>query len=208
MKRGRIALTLFLLFLFALAGCSDSDRPSDESVSSVEGQLSPWGDYSPIENRHIVLCRVIDQPKDGECELMESSAVTDENGKFAVSSVPAGTYFILYDSGLTDFDEALDRWGGEMLRFGDMEWLADLLGLDLRTEAVEFRVPEGISHSPHEGWLTQYCTLTLSVGNSPFIIAHDMVEAQEERELHCLIVDVTPGEAVSIDVQAAYYGKP
>ena len=153
------------------------------------------------------MCRIVDQPSDGRCELMPVAAVTDDQGNFVISYVQAGSYFILYDSGLTDFDEALDLWGGKILRFGEREWLSEFLGVDLDTEAVEFRVPEGISHSPHQDWLTHYCTLTLSVGNSPFIIAHDMEKAQETRDLRCLIVEVIPGEPFAIEIQAAYYGE-
>jgi hypothetical protein len=137
---------------------------------------------------------------------METAAETDKTGAFNISGAVEGSYFVLYDSGLSDFQEALEKWGGETLVFGDMDWLSEFLGVDVRSEPVEFRVPEGISHSPHEGWLTHYCTFTLSVGNSPFIIAHDMDRAQEERDIQCLIVDVTPGELKSITVQAAYFG--
>lgn len=138
---------------------------------------------------------------------MKTATNTDDEGHFTISGLPTGTYFILYDSGLSEFDEAMDRWGGEVLRFGDMDWLSEFLDVDLKTEPVEFRVPEGISRSPHEGWLTHYCTLTLSIGDSPFIVAHDIELAQTERELRCLKVDVTPGKPVFIEVQAAYFGE-
>ena len=197
---------ILLVLLYLLAACSDVDSLEDTVIPLVEGQLTAWGENSPVENRHVVLCRIVDLPSDGICELMPSAAITDDQGKFALSSVPVGSHFILYDSGLTDFDQALDLWGGETLRFGDMDWLSEFLGIDLNTEPVEFRVPEGISHSPHEGWLTRYCTLTLSVGNSPFIIAHDMEKAQDTRDLSCLIVEVAPGIPVALEIQAAYFG--
>jgi hypothetical protein len=207
MVRRYIAYSHLFVLLFLVAACSSPDDPEDTPSTSVEGQLTAWGEKSHVDNRHIVLCRIEDKPSDGRCELMPTAAVTDDQGNFAISYVPAGSYFILYDSGLTDFDEALDLWGGEMLRFGDMDWLSEFLGVDLQTEPVEFRVPEGISHSPHQGWLTHYCTLTLSVGNSPFIIAHDMEKAQESRDLRCLIAEVTPGEQIALEIQAAYYGE-
>lgn len=202
-----IATSHLFILLFLLAACSSPKDSEDTPSQPVEGRLTAWGEKSFVDNRHVVLCRIVDQPSDGRCELMVVAAVTDDQGNFVISYVQAGSYFILYDSGLTDFDEALDLWGGKMLRFGEREWLSEFLGVDLDTEAVEFRVPEGISHSPHQGWLTHYCTLTLSVGNSPFIIAHDMEKAQETRELRCLIVEVIPGEPVAIEIQAAYYGE-
>jgi hypothetical protein len=205
MRKSR-ALVQILFLTLALVACSAIEQPTDVPAHFVEGQLIPWGSNSPVAERHVVLCRINGQPSDGECELMESAAVTDEQGFFSASAVQPGTYFILYDSGLMDFDEAMDLWRGKTLRFGDIEWLSEFLGVDLHTEPVEFRVPEGISHSPHEGWLKRYCTLTLSVGNSPFIIAHDIEHAQSARDLRCLTVEITPGKPVSLEVQAAYYG--
>ena len=175
-------------------------------MTPVKGTLIPWGKGSPVEDRHVTLCRLQDEPEGGLCELMPSAAITDSVGRFELPSVPTGKYFILYDSGLEDFDQAMKEWGGKTLSFGDTDWLSDFLGVDLAAEPVEFRVPEDISHSPHEGWLNHYCTLTLSVGRSPFIIAHDMELAQESRLLSCLIVDVSPGATVDVEIQAAYYG--
>ena len=72
---------------------------------------------------------------------------------------------------------------------------------------LESLIREGmIELLPHEGWLTHYCTLTLSVGSSPFIIAHDMERAQQERELRCLVVEVSQEGPASIEIQAAYFG--
>jgi hypothetical protein len=204
--QGNVGLIILLILVFGVvSGCGVSDEPT--AVPQIEGMLVPWGTDSHIEGRHIVLCRLLGAPQDGECELMETAAISDDHGAFYLSGVSQGSYFVLYDSGLSDFNEALDEWGGETLVFADLDWLSGFLGIDLRIEPVEFRVPDGISHSPHEGWLTQYCTLTLSVGDSPFVIAHDMDRAQAEQELRCLIVDVTPGELQDITVQAAYFGE-
>ena len=197
-------IIILILVIAFVVGCGENEEPT--AIPQVQGILVPWGTDSPVEGRNIVLCQLLVPPQDGECVLMETAAETDKTGAFNISAVTEGSYFVLYDSGLSDFQEALEKWGGETLLFRDMDWLSEFLGVDVRSEPVEFRVPEGISHSPHEGWLTHYCTLTLSVGNSPFIIAHDMDNAQEEQDLQCLIVDVTPGELESITVQAAYFG--
>lgn len=185
-------------------GCGENAVPT--AIPQIQGMLVPWGTNSPVGGRYVVLCQLSGPPQDGECLLMETAAETDYTGAFNISGVNEGSYFVLYDSGLSDFQKALEEWGGETLTFADMDWLSEFLDLDLRTDPVELRVPEGISHSPHEGWLTHYCTLTLLVGNSPFIVAHDMDWAQEERDLQCLIVDVRLGEREDITVQAAYFG--
>jgi hypothetical protein len=204
MHRRFILITSLILVVGLLVGCRERDEPT--AIPQIQGMLVPWGTDSPVEGRHIVLCHLLGLPQDGQCVLRETATQTDDTGSFIVSGAAEGSYFVLYDSGLSDFQEALDKWGGETLVFAEMDWLAEFLEIDLRTEPVEFRVPEGISRSPHEGWLTHYCTLTLSVGNSPFIIAHDMDKAQQEQELQCLIVDVTPGVLQSIKIQAAYFG--
>ncbi|MGB3715716.1 MAG: hypothetical protein WA996_14905 [Candidatus Promineifilaceae bacterium] len=205
MRRRFGFIAILLLVIGIVAGCGESEEPT--AIPQIQGKLIPWGTDSPAGGRYIVLCKLLGPAQDGECVLTETAAETDSTGAFSLSGATEGSYFVLYDSGLSDFQEALEKWGGETLDFSDMDWLSEFLGVDLRTEPVEFRVPEGISHSPHEGWLTQYCTLTLSFGNSPFIIAHDMEKAQEDRELQCLVVDVTPGELEAIKVQAAYFGE-
>jgi hypothetical protein len=65
---------------------------------------------------------------------MTRSVETDALGRIELSDMPEGTYFALYDSGLSDFDQAMDRWRGETLRFGDRECLSDFLGIDLDNE--------------------------------------------------------------------------
>jgi len=203
-----IFLALVISGVLPVACLASLSAPEAHSPEvSVLGVLRPWTAETPVADRRVTLCRSLGDPRDGRCTLMESSITTDRQGRFQIYDVPAGTYFLLYDSGLSDFDTALAKWGGKTLRFGDREWLSEFLGVDLSGDAFEYRVPEGISLSPHAGWLSTYCLLTLSVGESPFIIAHDMEQASHDRELHCALVNVLPGQPAKVDVQVLYFDE-
>jgi hypothetical protein len=212
--RSRVGLlVLIILLLLALpiilSSCGvDFPWKSAAAVSgSLEGTLHPWTESTPIAGRRIVLCLSQGDPRQGYCQLMERSVTSDAEGHFLIEDVPQGLYFVLYDSGLNDFDQALENWGGKILHFGDREWLAELLGVEPDQEWVIHRVPEGISPSPHQGWLSAYCGLTLLVGNSPFIIVHDMAYARDAHELHCQIVDIHPAETSHVDAYVVYFGE-
>jgi hypothetical protein len=198
---------LSVAFLLVLAACSVPNGRAETPIPDLKGSVIPWGSTSKSNARKIVLCKIVGEAIEGECVLMSRPSTTNHEGNFSVTGLSAGNYFILYDSGLEDFDRAMERWGGQTLYFGDADWIADFLGVDIRSEPVEFRVPNGISHSPHSGWLTQYCTLTLAVGNSPFIVAHDMKLAESERILRCHIIEFIPGQQQSIKLEVAYFGK-
>jgi hypothetical protein len=205
---GAFVFLLLIVLSVVLAACQAQAmiprRPAPSS--SVIGVLRPWTADTPVSGRHVLLCRSEGDPRDGVCTLLDQAVKTDHQGRFQLHDVPAGTYFVLYDSGLSDFDEAFAKWGGKTLHFGDEEWLTEFLGVDISQGGFEYRVPEEISFSPHAGWLSSYCLLTLLVGESPFIIAHDLESASQDRELHCAILDVLPGQTAKIDVEVLYFG--
>jgi hypothetical protein len=206
MKIRLASVTLLVVCLLLIGACSETTETTEIPIAELVGRVTPWGSKSHVEGRKIVLCQRTGEPTEGECVLSKTASTTDKAGDFTASEVQAGSYFLLYDSGLSDFDQAMDRWGGQTLRFNDPDWLSEFLGVDVNSEPVEFRVPEGISHSPHEGWLNHYCTITLSIGNSPFIVAHDMLLAESERDIRCQQVDITPGQVQTIVLQVAYFG--
>lgn len=210
MKRLSVTFVLALILLIIVQAACNSQLLASETPTatvSIIGVLRPWTSGTPIAARKVALCRSLGNPRDGLCDLLPKTAETDRQGRFQFYGVPEGMYFLLYDSGLSDFDEAMARWAGETLHFGDREWLSGFLGVDLSESEFEYRMPEGISLSPGADWLSTYCLLTLLVGESPFIIAHDLESASHERELHCAIIDVFPGQTTRVDVQVLYYGE-
>jgi len=203
---------LLLFVTFLLSACADvsfwKSAATPEPGGDVEGTVHAWVTGTPISGRHIVLCRSLADPREGNCDLMSQSTDTDFFGRFHFADVPQGTYFVLYDSGLSGFDAAMDRWGGETLHFGDRAWLSDLLGVDLENEDPAFRIPEGLDISPLDDWLRPYCLLTLLVGNSPFIIAHDLDQIQEEEHLSCELLVIVAEETVNVDIQIIQFDGP
>lgn len=181
--------------------------PTPEPGGTVQGTLHAWVDGAPIKDRHIVLCRSQGDPREGNCDLMNRAVDTDFFGRFEIADVPQGTYFVLYDSGLSDFNEALDRWGGETLHFGSLAWLSDFLGVDLENEEPTFRIPQGIEISPHDDWLRPYCVVTLLVGNSPFIIAHDLELVKTEEVVSCELLTVEVDTTVQVDLQVIQFER-
>lgn len=209
MKRLRVSVLLALTALsISLVACVSQLLPSATPTAAVSivGVLRPWTEGTPIAERHVALCRSQGDPRDGLCELMPDAVETDRQGRFHFADVPAGVYFLLYDSGLSDFDEAMAKWAGQTLHFGDPDWLSAFLGTDLTENEIQYRMPEGISLSPNVDWLSSYCLLTLLVGESPFIIAHDLQSASSDRELHCSIIQVLPGQTTHVDIQVLYFG--
>jgi hypothetical protein len=204
----RLAVTMWgAVFLGVfLRACTIPWQSAPVPVGHVVGTVEPWGAGTPIAGRHIVLCRAVGDPRQGQCLLMSRAAVTDEAGRFDLGEVPEGTYFLLYDSGLSDFDQAVERWGGQTLHFGQTEWFSEFLGVDLSQERPAFRLPDGLAVTPHEGWLQSYCTLTLLVGRSPFIIAHDIQRAAEKMELDCQVFNVVENVTRDLSVQVTYFG--
>jgi hypothetical protein len=198
------AATLSCL-LFTACDLQMPFKPMATAVPLLAGRLLPWSEGTVVEGRRVVLCRSLGDPREGICRLQKKAVTTDSQGQFQFFGLEEGTYFILYDSGLSDFELAMEHWGGQLLYFGDRVWLKEFLGVDLDQENLELHVPEGISFSPHGGWLSSYCALTLSVGRSPFIIAHDMEIAREEHRLRCLVPELVPGQTRWVEFQVASF---
>jgi len=201
-------LVLFVLTIF-LVGCFSPLMPpaTPDATASIVGVVKPWTEGTPIEGRQIALCRSQGDPRNGLCDLLPDTVETDRQGRFHFTNVPAGVYFLLYDSGLSDFDQAMAKWAGETLHFGDQGWLSAFLGAELDEDEIEYRMPEGVSLSPNVNWLSSYCLLTLLVGESPFVIAHDVESASHDRELHCAIVEVSPNQTTHVDIEVLYFGE-
>lgn len=186
------------LVLLVLVGCGPPPVPA------VSGTLGPWRDSTPIAGRRIVLCQVIEEGGGG-CVLMESAVTSDDQGRFEVYDVPPGEYFILYDSGLSDFDEAMERWGGQTFRWFDDEWLDEYFGLYVEGQWAELHIPEGVS--PGSDRIFAYCQFALLIGDSPFVLAHVLGQAfQDERILEPVMVEVTEGQTSQVEFQVVYFG--
>ncbi|HRQ21952.1 MAG TPA: hypothetical protein PLF42_00875 [Anaerolineales bacterium] len=193
-----ISLTLILLLLLA-CGVFTTPPPA------ISGQLDPWTEDTPIDGRNLALCQLDTTEGTCGCTLSNQAIATDDYGEFEVYDVPAGEYMFLYDSGLNDFAEALDKWGGTELRFCDPEW-ADEYFKNYAHGWAKFHTPKGVNIGNDK--IMAYAQFSLGLGNSPFIVAHVLGETYSDgRILQPIIVEVTEGSANNITIPIVYYGE-
>jgi len=166
-----------------LAGCG-LGQPS------ITGDIEKYGDY-PIADRKIALCQLPGGPEfeekltttPVECTLLETVAVSDQKGHFEFQDVPDGVYLVFYDSGLGDFDATMEKWAGKTLRIGDTEWLLNSFlqeenpQMHLFSELANLMAMQGMQKTQ------QYMVLHFIVGESPFILAHDVGKMMREYKM-------------------------
>lgn len=197
--------------LVLTAGCDDSSK------TSIVGQITAYGDH-PIADRRIALCQFsqgseveetpITTPM--ECTLLETVAVSSSEGRFAFEDVPPGLYLLLYDSGLGDFGAALQEWAGKNLRVGDTEWLlSTFLGNDqgdnqaevhIFSELANFMVIRGMEATG------QYMALHFMLGDSPFVLAHDVEKMMTEGQMSIAVAKAQK-EPPPLSFPALYFGR-
>jgi hypothetical protein len=137
---------------------------------------------------------------------MESAATTDQQGRFQIAAMPPGEYFVLYDSGLSDFEAALERWGGTTFRWFDEDWLDEYFGMYAGGGWAKFHQPQGVFMPPER--LRAYCQFALLLGSSPFVLAHKLGQTfQDERILEPITFEVTEGQANQIEFSVEYFGE-
>jgi hypothetical protein len=164
------------------------------SVPSVSGMLTPWREDIPIEGRQVVLCQIVGERQElpADCVLLESAVVSGEDGGFEVYDVPPGAYYVLYDSGRGDFNGGLERWGGQTFSWDDSEWQKELYWVEEPDDGMaQLLIPRGYEIDDNFDFLLSYFPATLMLGDSPFIVAHDIGQAVEDYVLELVVVDVT-----------------
>jgi hypothetical protein len=192
---------LMLIVLLLLIGCTPK-------TPSVTGTLSPWTASTPIAERKLVLCKApfddqaVDQPVG--CLLTETVAISNEEGVYNFYDIPEGTYFLIYDSGIGDFEATVKEWAGKTLEIGNSVWLSEFLDLESNTWARLY-LPAGFKMGMgYEEWNQEYVGLTLQFGPSPFVMAHDISKAVEERVVYYHLIDVVEGETFQADITVVY----
>lgn len=176
---------------------------------SIEGTLSPWDD-SAIVGRQLVLCQIIGDEHEMpiDCILMDDVVESDSLGRFQFGVTPPGYYLIIYDSGLSNFEEGIQRWGGKILELGDVGWLLleyPTIG-EIEEGHMDIHVPIG-APDRHLPWAVDYSMQVLLMGKSPFIVAHDVKNTFSDRELDLIIVEVTKGNTNQVEFQVPFFGE-
>jgi hypothetical protein len=137
---------------------------------------------------------------------MQSAAIADEQGRFQIAAMPPGEYLMLYNSGLSDFDAALERWGGTTFRWFDEDWLDEYFGMYAGGGWVKFHQPKGVSIPPER--LRAYCQFALLIGNSPFVLAHELGQSfQDERILEPIAFEVAKEQTSQLEFSVEYFGE-
>ena len=178
-----------------------SPSPTPERILSVSGTIGELSD------RMITLCKVIDGVNDlpAECVVHNESVTSQTGGAFEFYNVPAGTYFLLYDTGDLDaFSEGMQKWSGNILKLGDAEWLeTDYYPADVE---VTLMMPIGtpMSWMSKPQYLYSYNYLALH-GNGPFALAHNpklLDNGKIVKMIHPVVVVIEDGTPVEVKINA------
>ncbi|GAB4479003.1 MAG: hypothetical protein Kow00124_24080 [Anaerolineae bacterium] len=197
-----------LLAALLLAACTPAatlesiGEGTGEDISlTVQGTLIAHNDTPSAAGIAVALCRSVDGGAylPADCTLLPDKDISDAAGHFTFEDVEPGVYFVLYESGLADFDAALAAWGGRTLRPGDWAWVRDdLLGL-AAGEAVNLHVPLMPAISPPLD-RTEYGLHTLLLGESPFVLAHHIEAAGDRSLVRPVTVEVGAAGAAPLSV--------
>ncbi|MBN1120608.1 MAG: hypothetical protein JXJ17_05985 [Anaerolineae bacterium] len=199
------AILLILLFGVMFTACQPEEpvtitpSPTTEPVSTLIGQLQSADGQVDTANRPLILCRI--DPADGSCVLQAPMLFTNADGTFTAEALEAGRYTVIYASGLSDFQSAIQTWAGETLYPGDWPWLRDdFLALD---PAAPPAVPLPADlHGPDVRFdRAAYALDTLLIDQSPFIIAHTISVGEDGwTTVEPLVIDVPPGSLISASI--------
>ena len=176
---------------------------------SVSGMLTPWGEDIPIAGRQVVLCQIVGELQElpVDCVLQEAAVVSGEDGGFEFYDVPAGAYYVLYDSGRGDFDAGLERWGGQTLSWDDSEWQKELFWEEAPDDGMaQLLVPRGYELEDDFDFLLSYFPATLMLGDSPFIVAHDIEQVVEDHVLEFVVVDLAEELPIIVEFPVEKFG--
>ncbi len=202
----KVAYRLFFIpisLLLILAACG-------EKKPSVTGTVTQWADDTQVANRQLALCKAVSESTTPwmDCVLETSISSTDSDGHFEFYDLEPGVYYIFYESGLGDFDEAMDYWGGRTFSWLDDDWNDEYWNefVGFSGGWVELHVPEGMPEEliTNSEFRNAYLQYFLLYPPSPFFVAFDVEKSFDMQgffESH-IIVEVVEGETTDINIYA------
>ncbi len=177
--------------------------PTPAPPASISGSFEPAGEGGEVAGRRVALCRAIGPARQLPfgCELLPEVETSDNGGRFRFDDLTPGTYLVLFDSGSGDFAAAVGRWAGRTIRPGDWPWLRDNLIQPEADGYVPVHRPTGLDPEARLN-LAAYGLQTLMIGDSPFIMAHQINEEDGHASAHLITVEAVGGEVVGVSVPA------
>jgi hypothetical protein len=178
-----IALGIMVSIRFGIEWITKPDVLSTSNLISdghqtVYGKLNPWS-TQPITDRQIVLCKLSETHplSPYHCHLTSFSATSDQAGKFSITNVDPGRYFVLYDTGMADFEEGLSFWEGKELEPGIKAWEKEHFDhLYQCGEDLIFILPNEVT-DPRRSFYFHRTQYVFNRCGTYFLIAHDIETA-------------------------------
>lgn len=175
----------------------------------VTGRLVPVNEMVTAAGLHVALCKSeggvtrLGNP----CTLLARSAEAGPEGYFSFEDVPVGTYYVLVEAGLGDFEAALERWGGQTLQLGDWPWLySALLGAPPGTH-INLLVPDPLPTTPAPDRI-EYAVQTLQFEGTPFVLAHRIEVEGDQAHVEPVLARVTSEGVAPVTVLAVHPATP
>lgn len=193
---------LLLVTVVLLAGCrTEPAQPPPTATplpeAAVSGVLLPSGDANGVGGRAVGLCRadLTSSFAPSPCELLERTAITDEQGRFHFTGLQPGSYFVVYtpDGG----PAALAAWAGQTLRPGNWTWLHDTyLELDDGQSANVWppaSLPDSVTLDRGA-----YGGQTLMLAGSPLVLGHEIHKTDGTAQAMLVTASAPPGGTATV----------
>jgi|GEM_PF-4353354 len=156
---------------------------------TLNGKLIATAEGDTISNRQIGLCQIAGDVSNlpTDCTLMDLTSTSNEQGEFQISGISQGKYFVLYNTGLSDFQSGFDKWKGKTLKLSDINWVAsDYCGTPLDKLTTDIHLVSGMSLMLPD---IEVAIRDLYFCHSPFVLALDPTSGNNAP----LVVDVKGG---------------
>ncbi len=205
----------FILFFIAmglpLLGCGSVQLlapsatplipPTSTPIPSTPTPIPPdlsgrvTSDEAHSAGRFFTLCMIVASG----CQFTSLVAVSNSDGYFKFQDVPVGDYYIFYDSGYEDFNNAVKKWNGNTIQVGNVQWLADNFITHNDDGTFSFTMVSGMKLDKN----TAYMAVYRFFAKSPFLWAHKCVtnNCSTPEDVSPIVAEVSNGTPGSVEFE-------